>query len=77
MHCNASAFSTDSSTNVLFCSLIFQHVGKLLRAYDIEVLELAISVIFYACLPSTSLTSSPLETDWKEGVEVCVILHGV
>jgi hypothetical protein len=41
-----------------------------LKAYDIEVLELAISVIFYACLPSSSLTSSPLEADWKEGVEV-------
>ena len=58
----------------MFSSIILQHVGKLLRAYDIEVLELAISVIFYACLPSTSLTSSPLETDWKEGVEVCLTL---
>ena len=54
--------------NYLIFSL--QHVGELLKAYDIEVLELAISVIFYACLPSSSLTSSPLEADWKEGVEV-------
>lgn len=47
-----------------------QHIGQLLRAYDIEVSELAIRVIFYACLPSTSLNASPLEADWKEGVEV-------
>ena len=55
----------------LFYFLTFsQHVGKLLKAYDIEIVELAVSVIFYACLPSTSLTTSPLEADWKEGVEV-------
>lgn len=43
-----------------------------MKAYDIEIVELSTSVIFYACLPPTYLSLSPLAADWKEEVEVSI-----
>ena len=49
-----------------------QHIGRLFRAYDLEVAELAVSVVFYACMPSVTSTSTvaALEEDNRDAVEV-------
>jgi hypothetical protein len=56
-------------------AFLLQHVGRLMRAHDIEVVELAVSVIFYACLQPKVLYSSPPEADWKEGAEVSINIY--
>ena len=48
-----------------------------MKAYDIEIVELSTSVIFYACLPPTYLSLSPLAADWKEEVEVSIFLKSI
>ena len=52
--------------------LLPQHVGRLFRAYDLEIVEMAVSVIFHACLPSVTSSSSvmAMESDMRDGVEV-------
>jgi hypothetical protein len=49
-----------------------------MKAHDIEVVELAVSVIFYACLQPKVLNFNPPEADWKEGAEVskmCIYVY--
>lgn len=41
-----------------------------MKAYDFEIVELAISVMFHASLPPTYLSLSPLAADLKEDFEV-------
>eukprot|EP00605_Chrysophyceae_sp_TOSAG23-4_P003045 GSChrysophyteH1.ASY1.ANO1.3350.1 assembled CDS len=53
------------------CFLSYEHIGTLLGAVDLEIVELACKLLFYLTIPTVSAASySPQELDLRDSIEV-------